>query len=93
MALAALLHRYDAGKVTIDSRTVLVLDEASLVGMKDQDRLTEIVAQTGARWSRSATGPRPRRVRESLPVGVALAVASFIHYSLRVSNPAGLAER
>jgi ATP-dependent exoDNAse (exonuclease V) alpha subunit len=49
MALAALLHRYDAGKVSIDSRTVLVLDEASLVGMKDQDRLTDIVAQTGAR--------------------------------------------
>jgi len=49
MALAALIHRYDAGKLTIDRRTVIVADEVSLIGMKDQVRLMEIVKQTGAR--------------------------------------------
>jgi hypothetical protein len=49
MALAALIHRYEAGKVTIDRNTVIVADEVSLIGMKDQAKLTDIVKETGAR--------------------------------------------
>lgn len=49
MALAALIHRHDAGKLRINANTVIVADEVSLLGMVDQTRLLTIVKQTGAR--------------------------------------------
>ena len=49
MALAALIHRYYEGKVKIDRNTVIVADEVSLIGIKDQARLMDIVKETGAR--------------------------------------------
>src|ERR1700758_663918 len=49
MALAALIHRYKTGKLRIDSNTVIVADEVSLIGIKQQSQLLDIAVETGAR--------------------------------------------
>lgn len=47
--IASFLYQYDAGKINLDKKSVLVMDEASLVGTRDYERLTGIVADAGAK--------------------------------------------
>ncbi|WP_114815196.1 AAA family ATPase [Paraburkholderia kururiensis] len=47
--LASLLHALDNGRVTLDARTVVVVDEAGMVGSRQLERLLSHVEKTGAR--------------------------------------------
>ena len=48
VVLAKLLHDYRAGKLTLDNRTYIILDEAGMVSASDMHELLQIVRDNGA---------------------------------------------
>jgi Ti-type conjugative transfer relaxase TraA len=47
--IASFLYQLEQGKIELNAKTVLFLDEASLVGVKDYNRIAEAVASAGAK--------------------------------------------
>jgi len=47
--VASLLLRYEKGMLDINEKTVLIIDEASMIGTVDYEKITRIIAEKGAK--------------------------------------------